>query len=142
MILFILQNAYRSEKHPFDTFEEWERELWKSHTGKRLMSMIPPGEEYRVINASGYVGEYPSSCSPADPEYIQTWIDRIKPDVICACGKIAQHGLALMDIQNVIDGVKNIPLVYAPHPAWRLLSFMDAREIKEKIKEQLCLSRS
>lgn len=127
LILFILQNAYRSEKHQFKNENEWHRELEKSHTGRRLKEMIPEGAEYRIINSSGYIGDNPDSSYVADIEYMNKFINEIKPNVICACGKIAQSGCEKL-------GLNFIP---APHPAWRQLSKQCSNEIKEKIKQNL-----
>lgn len=127
MILYILQNAYKSEKHQFKNEDEWSRELEKSHTGKRLKEMIPDGAEYTVINSSGLIGNNADSCYPADLAYIQRWIEKINPSVICACGKIAQKGCEEL----------NIDFIPAPHPAWRRMSKQCSNEIKQKIRRNI-----
>jgi len=124
MILFILQNAYQSNKHQFKNDDEWSRELANSHTGRRLKEMIPDDIEYKVINSSALIGDCPASCYDADLEHIQKLIDEVKPSVICACGKIAQRGCEKL-------GLEFIP---APHPAWRQLSKKCSNSIKERIK--------
>jgi len=123
MILYILQNAYKSEKHQFKNEDEWSRELENSHTGRRLKEMIPDGEEYKVINSSGLIGDCANSCYDADLEYMQFLIEKINPNIICACGKVAQRGCEEL-------GIEFIP---APHPAWRRLSKAHSSSIKEKI---------
>ena len=121
MILFILQNAYRSEKHQFKNEEEWSRELANSHTGRRLKEMIPEDKEYKVINSSNIIGDNPDSCYEADTEHIKKLVNEINPIVICACGKVAQKGCADL-------GLIFIP---APHPAWRQMSKKQSSAIKQ-----------
>ena len=111
-ILFVLQNAYNSEKYNFKNEQEWEEDLQKSHTGRRLLEMVPPGADIVVVNASKEIGDNPDSLFPADPEYIQSKIDQHHPDCICACGVVAQNGLKAL-------GHAYIP---TPHPAYRALS--------------------
>lgn len=124
MILFILQNAYQSDKHQFKNDAEWSRELASSHTGRRLKEMIPDDMEYKVINSSNIIGNCADSSYDADLEHIKKLVDEIKPNVICACGKIAQKGCKEL-------GLNFIP---APHPAWRRLSKQCSSDIKEQIK--------
>lgn len=123
MILFVLQNAYKSEKHQFKNEEEWSRELANSHTGRRLKEMIPEGKEYKVINSSNIIGDNPDSCYDADIVHMKKLVNEINPTVICACGKVAQKGCADL-------GLIFIP---APHPAWRQLSKQDSNNIKNQI---------
>jgi len=123
MILYILQNAYKSDKHPFTNNEEWSRELLRSHTGRRLKDMIPDGVQYKVINASEEIGDNPNSVFKGNVEHVSLWIKQLKPDVICACGKIAQQTC----------GDLGVMFISAPHPAWRRLSKKITNEIKEEI---------
>jgi len=125
LILFILQNAYQSDKHQFKNDDEWSRELANSHTGRRLKEMIPDGAEYKVINSSGMIGDCPDSCYNADLIHIQKHIDKIKPIVICACGKIAQRGCKELGLS----------FIAAPHPAWRQLSKQQSNYIKGQLRE-------
>ena len=122
-ILFILQNGYHSEKYQFRNLEEWYVDLERSYTGKRLKKMIPDNADPKVINASENIGNESSSCFPADANYIKKMIDKYKPKIICACGKIAQDGCEEI-------GIDYIPL---PHPAWRQLSNKRVNEIKSKL---------
>ena len=123
MILYILQNAYKSDKHQFTNKKEWGRELLRSHSGRRLQEMIPEGAEFKIINASNNVGTHSASSFKADLKHMAKLINKIKPDIICACGKIAQAGCKEL-------GVK---FVSAPHPAWRQLS----KKITSDIRMQL-----
>lgn len=125
MILFILQNAYQSDKHQFKNEEEWSRELANSHTGRRLKEMIPDGIEYKVINSSNMIGDCPDSSYDADLEYIKNFVGEIKPTIICACGKVAQTGCTKLGLN----------FISAPHPAWRQLSKQCSNDIKNKIKD-------
>ena len=126
MILFILQNAYRNENHQFSNHKEWSRELANSQTGRRLKEMIPEGADFRVINASGFIGDNPDAVSEADTKHIRKLIKQIKPDVICACGKIAQNGCRKLGLD----------FIEAPHPAWRCLSKETTSSIRNLLGEQ------
>jgi len=129
MILFILQNAYSSEKYKFTNREEWSEQLMRSHSGRRLKDMIPDGAKYAVINASEKIGDNPNSCFEADINHIKKWIKKTNPSVVCACGKIAQ------------DGCKKVGIDYiaAPHPAWRLFSKTSAFEIRDILQSSQTL---
>ena len=126
MILFILQNAYQNKNHQFSNQEEWSRELTNSQTGRRLKEMIPAGVEFRVINASGFIGDNPNSVSEADTKHMRKLIKQIKPDIICACGKIAQDGCRKLGLD----------FIEAPHPAWRCLSKETTGNIRNLLGEQ------
>lgn len=123
MILFILQNAYKSDKHQFKNEDEWSIELANSHTGRRLKEMIPNGADYKVINSSSIIGDCPDSQYEADLGYIKKFVDEIKPTIICACGKIAQKACTEL-------GLNFVP---APHPAWRRLSKQYSSNIRKQI---------
>lgn len=111
-ILFVLQNAYKSDKYNFKNEQEWHRDLDRSHTGRRLKEMIPDGVDAYVINSSPIIGETPGSCFKADENYLKNKITEINADFVCGCGKIAQDGL----------GKTGIKFIALPHPAWRALS--------------------
>ena len=126
MILIFLQNAYASKDiKPWKLKQRkiWEPRLWKSHTGKRLKEMLPDGAVFYVANANPIIGTRASDCFDADIIHMQLEICNVKPDVILACGKIAQEGLNRL-------GQKYIA---APHPAWRLLSKAMTAEIRSKL---------
>ena len=125
-VLFILQNGYHSEKYQYRNLQEWSEDLGRSHSGKRLMEMIPTGCDYYVINSTPEVGLGSSSLLKPQPDYILDWIDKVKPDVICACGKVAQ---------NVCKEL-GINYVSAPHPAWRQLSKADTSKIRNVIMSE------
>ena len=129
MILFILQNAYKSAKHPFTNNQEWSRELLCSHTGRRLKEMIPDNSTYAVINASPLIGDNPDSIYIADTTHILNMIASIKPDVICACGKIAQEGCRKL----------NLTFIPAPHPAWRCLSKIITTKIRNRLVDTVSI---
>jgi hypothetical protein len=119
-ILFVLQNAYRSDKYNFKNDEEWSRDLFRSHTGRRLKEMIPDGVEYFVINSSPEIGDHPASCYKGDPEYVKEKISFYRPAIIVGCGKIAHQALNEA-------GVVFLPV---PHPAFRCLSKKTTSNIK------------
>jgi hypothetical protein len=120
VILFVLQNAYRSEKYNFRNDDEWYRDLMRSHTGRRLSEMIPDGIDVRVVNATPKIGNDPCSFLKPEQGHIRNMINRFKPDVICACGKSAQTGCEQLGID----------FISLPHPAWRHLSKKVTGEIR------------
>lgn len=122
-VLYVLQNAYRTEKYNFRNREEWHRDLLNSHTGRRLSEMIPENCKYWVINSSPNIGNNADSKFPPDVGYIISWWNKIQPDVVVACGKVAQTGCNKANIEHI----------KAPHPAWRALSKQITKEIREKI---------
>lgn len=129
MILFILQNGYHSDKYDYRNLQEWSIDLYRSHTGRRLAQYVPDGAEYRVINSTPVVGENVDSCLEPDLGYIRDWIAVLKPNVICACGQIAQKACADLGLETYVK---------APHPAWRRLSKQNIAEIRDILKEGDC----
>jgi len=123
IILYILQNAYKSQRYQFKNDEEWHRELLASYSGKRLSEMIPENVDFRVVNASPEIGDSADSVFSPDKKHLKNMIKKHSPDIVCACGKIAQKGC--YDL-----GIEFVPL---PHPAWRQLS----KDITNRIQENL-----
>jgi hypothetical protein len=123
MVLFVLQNGYHSEKYQYRNLEEWSVDLHRSHTGRRLIQYIPQGVEYKVINSTPIVGTDVNSCLDPDLSYMQEWITRLCPDVICACGYVAQKACDELNVKHI----------KAPHPAWRALSKLKISEIRNQI---------
>ena len=80
-----------------------------------------------TINSTPQLGDHPDSCFGYDLSYMQSWIQKIKPDLICACGKIAQSGCKELGIN----------FVEAPHPAWRRLSKQHTSDIRKEIVKRL-----
>jgi len=126
-ILFILQNAYRNDKYKFRNKKEWGRDLDRSYTGKMLKKVIPKNCFYFVINSSPLIGDSATSCFVADLDYMKKEISKINPDIICACGYIAHHGLEHL----------GIPHYSMPHPAWRAFSNKQAEIIKKDLEKEL-----
>ncbi len=122
MLLVVLQNAYRNGG-VYISREEWLERLWVSHTGRRLREMLPDGCEPYVINASPQIGTHSGAVYPPDLAHIQAAIDRVRPDTILACGKLAQAGLDQLGVSYIA----------APHPAWRRLSKARTAAIREKL---------
>ena len=110
MILVVLQNAYR-EKGEYVDREEWLERLWLSHTGRRLKTMLPEGVDFYIDNATPEIGKTSDSCFPADAQHLKMVIDTVRPEIILACGLVAQAGLEALGYAYVA----------APHPAWRQL---------------------
>lgn len=104
-LLVVLQNEYRQNGQEIPR-EAWLHNLWASHTGRRLVEMLPRGCQVEVVNASPLVGTEVSSSFPADPAYIAEMIAWFQPSMILACGKIAQAGVKKLKLQHVA----------APHP--------------------------
>ena len=76
-----------------------------------------------VCNASPLVADVSTGCYAPDLAHIAAQLARYSPDVVLACGKMAQRGLAELDI----------PYVPAPHPAWRQLTKAHCAEIKQHL---------
>lgn len=129
-LLAVLQCAYGKTEADRKSMEadrsKWLDALWESHTGRRLISMIPEGVKLHVANCSPRVGSSPSAAFPPDVEYITAEVERIGPDAILGCGKLAQRGLDAA-------GYKYIP---APHPAYRALSKATVAAIKLTIWDE------
>jgi hypothetical protein len=126
-ILFVLQNAYRSEKYGFRNRREWSKDLLRSHTGKRLVEMIPAGAKFYVINSSSNIGTSSKSSYRADAEYIKAWVEKINPMIVCACGKIAEDGCKRAQLE----------FISLPHPAWRALSKSHTANIRQQLAEKI-----
>lgn len=125
-LLVILQNEYGLGEEPLPR-HVWLRRLWHSYTGKRLSEMLPEGCQVEVINASQLMGKGPAACFPPDPEYIARMVSTYRPDVILACGRVAQAGARALGLQYIS----------APHPAWRRLSKERTQEIRRSVAERL-----
>jgi hypothetical protein len=122
-ILFILQNAYKSDKYNFRNEDEWFRDLKRSHTGRILKKVIPDNCKVMVINSSKFIGNNPNSYCIADTDYILEKLKLYKPDIICACGFVAHHGLEVLGIEHYS----------MPHPAYRAFSNKLAEIIKNDL---------
>lgn len=126
-VLFVLQNAYQSSKYDWKNEDEWHRDLDKSHTGRRLREMIPDGIEFYVTNASPKIGSHPDSRFLADADHLIRMIQKYKPHLVCACGKVAQDGVAMLGVH----------WISAPHPAWRALSKRHTSRIRRMIRAKM-----
>lgn len=144
-LLVILQNAWRRKAGPNDTCwlpsaperskELWEKALWKSLSGRKLIKMLPPENvEIAVTNASPRIGNVSSSRFPMEPEYVLAELDVHKPDIVLLCGVEAQKAWELI-FQWAEEEEQEICVVNAPHPAWRGLSkkHMEATRIALEI---------
>lgn len=130
-LLVVLQNAYSNKPFPSTRVQRrWVEGIWKpggtgwkSHTGKRLMEMLPDDAQVFVTNACTEVGFQASSLFRPDLSHIRQAIYMHEPDKILACGKVAQKALEQLDYD----------FVAAPHPAYRLLSKKMTAEIKAEL---------
>lgn len=83
-------------------------------TGRVLKDAL--GEEWcrKIVweEASPEVGGVASSVFPADPAHLRAVVDKVKPDVVVALGKVAANGIAALEL----------PLAkqyFGPHPTAR-----------------------
>jgi len=125
-LLVVLQCAYATTQRRRKQLENeriWLKALWSSHTGKMLKTMIPEHCLVYIINASNHIGHVSQACFPPDVSHLKEKIEEIKPDVILACGRIAQKGMRAV----------GIPFIKAPHPAWRRLTKKQRQQVKDLI---------
>jgi hypothetical protein len=123
--MVILQNAYGVEEGYVPSFD---RESFRNcHTGRRLRRAIPDSISTRIINANPNIGDTSGSFFPPNGEYVKRNIDKIKPDIILACGVSAKKAI---DSINV-----DVPVIKMPHPAYRALTNKTLDEVKENIQE-------
>lgn len=95
-LLVVLQCAYGTTsklRRQLGKERLWLRALWTSHTGRVLKTMIPDCCIIHIINSSNHIGKVSKACFPPDINYIREEVKEINPDVILACGKVAQQGL-------------------------------------------------
>ncbi len=143
-LLVILQNAWRRKAGPNDVCwipsaperskALWERALWKSLSGRKLIQMIPEGIDVIVTNASPRIGNVSSSHFPMEPEYVLAELDENKPDLVLLCGNEAQKAWELV-FQWAEEEQREISVINSPHPAWRGLSkkHMEATKVALEI---------
>jgi len=128
-ILVVLQNAYspsarrRAELQDPEALQEG---IWGSYTGSRLQQMLPENCEVRVVNSTPEIGTHSDSVLKPDLDYLWQEIDAYDPDLILACGRVAQEAVA-----------KVFGLVNAPHPASRRLSKKEIAKIRRKLSRLL-----
>lgn len=129
-LLVVLQCAYATTPRHRRQLRDnrfWERALWRSHTGRRLAEMLPEAGVLEVINASPEIGARSDAAFPPDPAHIREHAERFRPDVILACGAVAQRGVRDAGLEYVT----------APHPAWRALSKERAQQVREQVARGL-----
>lgn len=127
-ILVVLQNAWCAPDKPLWKNElEWESRLWASHTGRRLVRMLPKNAQCIPVNSSREVGTTLQETFEPDIEWLRFCYQFHRPDLVVGFGKIAQAGL----IQA------HIPHVPAPHPAWRQLSIPMEKRVRRLLIRNL-----
>jgi len=122
-LLVVLQCAYattQKRRKQLSNERIWLKALWSSHTGRMLKTMIPEHCLVYIINSSNHIGSASKAVFPPDVAHLKEKIEEIKPDVILACGRVAQKGMRAVGIPHII----------APHPAWRNLT----KEHRQKVK--------
>ena len=101
-------------------------------TGRVLKSVF--GEElcHEIVweEASPEIGSKASACFPANSAHLRVVLERVKPDLVLAFGKIAAHGLApLVPAEKLLIG---------PHPTARGMQTIGRlREIAAQLRERL-----
>ena len=133
-LLVILQCAYgtnRRRRRQLKIRKLWLKGLWNSHTGRRLKKMLPDNIIVEVINSTPKIGNASNACFPAESVYIAGWLECFEPDVILACGRVAQEALETLGIKHIA----------APHPAWRQLSNKQIDEIRNTIAYSMELNK-
>lgn len=104
----------------------WRKELWSSRTGIRLQEALPTEIfAVAVCNASPALANSPDGIFPADLAHLRRVLKRTKPDLILACGKVAQEAVAEVS--------PAVPVVAMFHPAYRLLSNKKTAEIRSQL---------
>ena len=123
MILVFLQNAYGVEDGYVPSYDK--ESFRNCHTGRRLREALPENAEIEIRNASPLIGSNADSCFKYDYYYMLEQVETIQPDVILACGKVAEGALKDMELP--------VPVVFMPHPAYRALS----KETTEFVRRRL-----
>jgi hypothetical protein len=85
--------------------------------------MIPDGYDIVPINASPAIGDRVESVFPPDPLYVGRVWEILMPDVVLACGQVAQRAVSELGIEHI----------KAPHPAWRQLTSGIVDDVKERL---------
>jgi len=126
VILVVLQNAYGVEDGYVPSYKR--SSFLNSHTGRRLSEMLPT-KDVEIRNASPIVGDVASSFFKCDLNYLRKEIGKIKPSVILACGVSAKNAIRNLET--------SIPIIFAPHPAWRRLSKKITSNIRQEVEKKL-----
>ncbi len=104
----------------------WAKMLWLSQTGRRLLEALPAGAyEVKVCNANPSLADTPDGVFPPDRKHLRRVLRRVRPDVILACGKVANEALTQIEV--------TAPVVEMPHPAYRLLSRRTTGDVKARL---------
>lgn len=130
-VLAFLQNSWFKDpprmQRQLETTFKGDREKFNATwlffgctTGKRLNAALGDYWCDRIIwqEASPLIAGFASGSFPADVEHMQECINRHKPDVVIAFGKIAENGLKECRF-------KKCQLVISCHPAARHASVCD-----------------
>jgi hypothetical protein len=127
-ILVVLQNPYtKGSLSKGWNPSRWRFEFESSRSGRRLQDAFPIGLGHCRIhytNANPKLGDNPESKMPADLKHLKRSARRTAPDMIIACGKIAEEA-----VRTIWDG----SLIAIPHPAYRLLTNRLLDECKQFI---------
>ena len=126
-LLVILQCPWKRGKlqkwHP----SIWRKEFMASRTGRRLFNEVLPPNLYRFrfCNANPRLADSPQGIFPPNLKHLKRQIRRAQPDLILACGRIAQEA-----IQNLNPDMHVLSM---PHPASHSLSKKTTKAVKQKL---------
>jgi hypothetical protein len=121
-VVCFLQNAW-SKKY---VGRRWQRDNWlnalgKSRSGQRLRQVtnIITGVDIWFDNTTTLVGDHPDSKFPPDLRHMAKVIREQQPDMVLCMGQKAREAW-----RQLARGAAyaNIPVLFAPHPAYRVLT--------------------
>lgn len=115
-LLVLLQNVYdkgalKKGYHP----AVWRHEFQSSRTGRRLLSALPTGHEWRIhyANVAPGIGRGSRSKLEASAAHLRRALRRVHPTMVLACGRQAEE-LARTGWWGA--------LIVMPHPAYMCLT--------------------
>jgi hypothetical protein len=119
-LVAILQNAWS----PVYAGGHWPRESWlralrRSRSGQRLdvfARAAGDGVEIYFDNTTPIVGATPDSIVAADLDHVRAVVERERPDVVVAFGRLATAALDAAGISATL------PTLALPHPAARVVT--------------------
>lgn len=107
-------------------------------TGRRLREGLGECWCNRIVweNASKRIGNFSSSCFPADPDHIRRVVLEVKPDIVVAFGKVATEAFNPGEqCYHVAKGLNPYEFIETVHPAARGLN--NPMEELTKVKRKL-----
>lgn len=122
-LLVILQNPYdKGELSKGWNPSRWRSEYNKSRSGQRLHRALPTNHfKIHFTNANPKIGWGPDWCSKPNFDHLRRVLKRLKPDVILACGQVAESAVIELRKPGHHERELLTTFVIIPHPAFRLL---------------------